>query len=158
MEKYLHFIFACFVIFFTGCGTGFDPLSTKDLSYPQIIIFDDINSVDISNDAVSINEVSVDNDTLKLNVSYSGGCKEHEFKLFGSSNIAESNPPQAQIFLSHNANNDACEAYITEELAFDLSPLKDSYKQIFQDNGPLLLRIYAPRSSDPVRPLPVYSF
>jgi hypothetical protein len=108
LEKYIHYTFACLVLFFTGCGTGFDPLSTKDLSYPQIIIFDDIKTVDISNDVVSINEVSVDNDTLKLNVSYSGGCKEHEFKLFGSSNIAESNHPQAYIFINYKLLNLFC--------------------------------------------------
>lgn len=158
MEKYLHYIFACFVIFFTGCGTGFDPLSTKDLSCPQIIIFDDINTVNILDDGVNVNKAIVDNDTLKLNVSYGGGCKEHEFKLFGSSSIAESYPPQAQVFLSHNANNDACRAFITEEVAFDLSPLKELYKQQYRDNGPLLLRIYISRSSDSIQPLPLYSF
>jgi hypothetical protein len=52
---------------------------------------------------------------LSIVVSYSGGCKEHEFEL---NDCVVSNA--ATIWLKHDANGDLCEAYITEELQIKL--------------------------------------
>ncbi len=54
--------------------------------------------------------------TLKLVLSYSGGCREHEYEL----RLNRIENTVAYIFLHHNANGDPCEAYLTVRLRADL--------------------------------------
>ena len=98
----------------------------SDFACPPVsdfgLIFD---PEDYPNDAVIINEVEIMGDCLCVNVSYGGGCEDHEFSMgvvwpeCGTPPV----PPPA-LYLCHNANNDMCEAYITETVCFDLSLLK----------------------------------
>ena len=70
-----------------------------------------------------INEVSISGNTLQVNVSYSGGCKEHSFELVHKKEMTKSMPPILTVYLVHENNEDYCEEYITENLQFDLSDL-----------------------------------
>lgn len=124
----------------------------------QIILFHNSPGPDFSNNPAVIELAQISEDTLQLTVSYSGGCREHHFKLFGSRSIIKTNPPQAEIYLSHNSNGDMCEAWITENIKFDLSPLKNYFQQNFGNNGPLLLRIYEPGNNRLYDPLIRYDF
>ena len=95
-------------------------------------------------DAYVVNTPPVINeDVLTLNVSYSGGCKAHNFTLVVTSGVfRESNPAELQAIIAHNANGDTCEAYPTEMYHFDVSPLKAHYQKIYQTQaGTLRLRI-----------------
>ena len=74
-----------------------------------------------------INNTEIAGDTLKVQVTYSGGCKEHGFCLIAWNYFLESYPVQAKLLLSHNANKDYCDARITSELKIDLSPLREEY-------------------------------
>ncbi len=78
----------------------------------------------IKKDVVNFNSVSLDNDRLKFSLSYSGGCMHHVIELFALKAIEKTNPARVTVRLSHNANNDPCEAYITKDHEFDLAPLK----------------------------------
>ena len=89
----------------------------------------------VPRDDVMINDVSIVNNKLVLNVSYSGGCKEHLFKLIASDSWLESYPVQTPILLSHDANNDNCEAFITETLSFNLLPLKERYQELYKESS-----------------------
>jgi len=124
----------------------------------EIILFDDISSIHLATDSATINEVSIDGDQLHLEVTYSGGCATHEFELYGSRVLLESYPVQAEILLSHDANDDPCDAITTEELVFDLLPLKQAYLQAYVDEGPILLRIHEPGATEPIQPLARYDF
>lgn len=87
-----------------------------------------IHSTDLSTwkkDAYSISSVSVLNDVMTVEVSYGGGCKKHEFNLLVVREETSEN--RARMVLSHNGNDDACEAAITRELRFDLTPLKQAF-------------------------------
>jgi len=42
-------------------------------------------------------------------------------------------PPQATLFLQHKANGDSCRELITEELAFDLSVIKETQNHVIFD-------------------------
>ncbi|MDP2208598.1 MAG: hypothetical protein Q8K98_07465 [Bacteroidota bacterium] len=141
-----------------GCKNA--PVSTTGNTQTdnQIILFHNSPGPDFRNDHVLIDSARISGDTLILVVSYSGGCREHEFKLFGSYSIIKTNPPQAEIYLSHNSNADMCEAWITENVKFDLSPLKNYYLQTFDNTGPLLLRIYEPGTNRVYEPLVRYDF
>jgi len=74
----------------------------------------------------TVNRAEFDADTLNIEVSYSGGCK-HEFCLIAWSYFLESNPVQANLLLSHNANEDYYEAWVTSKLSIDMTPLKQEY-------------------------------
>lgn len=124
----------------------------------EIIMYNDVDSLYLHNDPLSIKDsITVHDGILYLNVLYSGGCKEHEFKLYGLPAFLKSNPPQAELFLSHNADGDECEALTTEELRFGLSPFLEACRKQF-GNGQILLRIYPPGSTEPVLPLVPVSF
>jgi hypothetical protein len=124
--------------------------------HSPIIMTDDPIPGDLPADGASIENVRIVGDLIKLTVSYSGGCRRHVFKLFGSTGFMESLPVQARLFLSHDGNGDMCEALIRDELVFDLSSLKRSYKKAYSDDGPVLLRIFGPGATEPIRPLPRY--
>ncbi len=98
----------------------------------NIIIVDDFALIDLAGDPLQINSVSINNDFLSISVSYSGGCEEHDIELFAGRTFMESNPVQSQLILAHNAHKDACEAWITETLSFNVAPLKEVDRD---DNG-----------------------
>ena len=60
---------------------------------------------------------------LKIVVRYGGGCEEVTFQLIDAAVVMESFPIQRNIRLSLE-DNDPCEALITQELLFDLTPLQ----------------------------------
>lgn len=124
----------------------------------EIILFHNSPGPDFYNNFAIIDTASITGDTLILVVSYSGGCRTHDFRLFGSRSIIKTNPPQAEIYLSHNFNADMCEAWMTEIIKFDLTPLKNYYLQTFDNTGHLLLRIYEPVTNIVYAPLIRYNF
>jgi NigD-like C-terminal beta sandwich domain len=76
-------------------------------------------------DAFNIGEMKIIGDSLYVNVEYSGGCKTHDFKMITHGNFLKSLPPKLPLFLEHKANEDNCRALKTEQLAFDLKPLRN---------------------------------
>ena len=73
------------------------------------------------NATTTINSATIDQNNLTLEVSYSGGCEEHEFSLMGSKMIQKSLPPKRGIFLYHQNNGDSCRELKEETLVFDIS-------------------------------------
>ena len=106
-------------------------VNAENVSSQQPIILDDDLYQKASRDPFTFGSFTsnksyeLDKDMLKLFVQYSGGCEDHEFLLIGPNGFLESMPVQINVLLSHNANNDLCEAYLSEELMFDLKPLKE---------------------------------
>ena len=80
-----------------------------------------------SSDPIKILDAKIINNQLHLNVSYSGGCEKHNFKITGDASISKSLPPIRSVELFHFCNGDACKKLITEELIIDVSEL--AYKQ-----------------------------
>lgn len=81
----------------------------------------------------------IENDTLILTISYSGGCASHDFTLVTNGNFKmESDPVQLVVALTHNDNGDTCEAYPTERYVFDLTPIKEDYGM---DEGSIILHL-----------------
>ena len=93
-------------------------------------------------DEYVINTVTIHNDTLRISVSYSGGCETHQFTLVAEERFMESFPVQLRVSLAHNANGDTCEESITEDHVFDLTPIKEMYQKGYQtDTGTIILRL-----------------
>lgn len=152
------FVFSAIVFLLSSCCDQKDPVSTLQEEVQEVILIGSRNVFFSSEEPASIQEASIQGDKLSLKVSYSGGGEKHDFTLFASEGFLESSPVQAELFLFHDAHGDSCEALITEELLFDLSPLKKLYKSMYQDDGPILLRIYEPGETDSFKVLIIYEF
>ena len=118
------------ILFFSGC-----------IITSEKIVIDDEQFQSAPRDTFLINNVQIYKNFLKFNISYSGGCMEHIFKLISTS-FMESYPVQVNILLSHEDNNDSCEAWITEILIYDISPLKVSWQKLYNEkNGIIIMNI-----------------
>ena len=79
----------------------------------------------VPNDPVAIQEAELDGDILNLEVSYSGGCRDHRLALCWNGLYAESMPPQVWLWVAHDANGDMCEGLVAQAASIDLSRLGD---------------------------------
>jgi len=86
-----------------------------------------LGDTDQSSDSFSISDIRVKGNTMLIDVSYSGGCEEHQFEMTGSQNIAKSLPPIRAIQLVHKANGDQCKKMVMETIEVDIKAL--AYKQ-----------------------------
>jgi hypothetical protein len=57
-------------------------------------------------DAYNVKNILLEGDILNIEISYSGGCKNHSFCLIAWNYFLESYPVKANLLLSHNANDD----------------------------------------------------
>lgn len=109
-----------------ACGNKDKTTNKTDVITKKGILVDDFEKFK-NNAPTEITSVSIDQNTLTLGVSYSGGCQDHEFSLIGSRLIGKSLPPQRGIMLFHNGNDDSCREMIEEELKFDIKDFE--YKE-----------------------------
>lgn len=146
------------LVFLSGCidlgVDSYDPVIPED---HQIILVDDINDLEFADDPAGIYEAELIGDNLRLKITYSGGCEYHYFAIFGSRAILLSNPPMMDIYLSHNANDDMCEAALSENILFDLTPLKNELQQNL-GTGTIQLRIHEPGTDIIYNPIIEYNF
>lgn len=101
---------------------------TKEEIVPLAKI-DDFNNYR-ENDNYSIVNAFIDGDILNLDVTYSGGCKEHSFELIGSGQVLESLPPQRNVLLVHHANGDDCRELMGERIMFNVKNLASENKEV----------------------------
>ena len=84
-------------------------------------------------------------DTLSLTVSYGGGCREHDFTLVAAmiaDDECDLSPVVLDVFLAHDDHDDPCEAYPTVTYDFDLTPIKEMYRDTCgEDAGAVDLRL-----------------
>jgi hypothetical protein len=94
-------------------------------------------------DPVSIASARIEGtDTLRLEISYGGGCRVHQVELVIGTTFMESNPVQAGARLAHDAGGDNCKALVRSLLFIDLTPLKDTYQRAYQTSkGTVMLRL-----------------
>lgn len=130
--------------FITACNKGkeigcTDPMAvnydSKAISIPGSdvghCIYDSschaiIQNVDLNNyliDAYLIDTAFIYGDFLQVNISYSGGCEDHIFNLVHEFLFCGTPPVHIPLYLTHNSNNDNCEAVLAQELCFDISNL-----------------------------------
>lgn len=110
--------------------TGMEALRFKRVRGPEIRLMQ-MELVDPApSDPYSILSAQITGDQLRLKVQYGGGCAEHTFSLMGPLTIPAGDPTPITAYLHHDANGDACEALITQDLIFDLTPLRDRWKNV----------------------------
>ena len=153
------FIFSltiCTLLFSIGCGRMETSVIDKDkddaagdaVEKTGAVVFG-FTADAWGTDAYTINAATLQDGTLTVNVSYSGGCETHAFTLVAEERFLESFPVQLRVSLAHNANGDTCEASLTEDYHFDLTPIKEVYQQGYQkDEGAIVLQLKDAPPSD----------
>ena len=137
------------IFFATGCQQVQDHITDKpddiDISVSpddvppdaikmgSVVIADTVEEWGV--DEYVLSSATITDDTLVLNVSYGGGCEEHQFTLVASDAFLESFPVQLRLSLAHNANNDPCEAWLTDDYRFDLNAIKILYQAAYQQKA-----------------------
>jgi len=58
----------------------------------------------------------------------------------------ESYPVQANLYLRHNSNGDACEALVNESVSFNLRPIAELYKTAYGKYDEIILNVYEYKS------------
>ena len=100
-----------------------------------------------ASDAFRLLEANVSGDLLEIEVEYGGGCREHLFEIVANPNaFLESDPLQANIYMTHESNNDPCKAFVREKLTFSLRPLKEAFRALYPNANSLTLNIHGFRS------------
>ncbi|MDE0449201.1 MAG: hypothetical protein OXH96_21240 [Spirochaetaceae bacterium] len=136
MRHLPRFLIACGVVLLAiGCTGGRQPMP----ALAPVVLGEDTRQTD----AFQLNAAAVDGDVLAIEVSYAGGCRNHEFLLRASRSFqVVSGSVRLEIALIHNANEDPCEAFLTEQFRFDLDPVKRLYRQTYsQETGTVYLRL-----------------
>ena len=116
MNNLLYILLFVAILFVSSCEK-----SSKS-SCPNVI--HNVDLIDFPNDLYGVNEVEIVGEQFLINVTFGGGCEDHEFKLIvNNESPIDGGGQQTEMFsLSHNANNDGCYAQITEhQLCFDIS-------------------------------------
>ena len=141
-------LLAAAVFLVAGCrGTGTTTAASAD---PVPVAFGSIDG--LPTDPFDLNAADVSGEILTIKVSFSGGCRYHEFVLTAATFFLESDPVQLPMALTHDDNGDTCEAYPTENRRFDLSPIKERYRSAYGlDSGSIRLILHpAPNSGQPL--------
>ncbi len=97
-------------------------------------VLEDVSLDTLPRDPVNLEQVSLEERCLVLKVRYSGGCKPHRFELVKPAQLEMTYgpvPQQLSLLLSHDANGDMCEAYLSETLKFDVSSILPSDQNTF---------------------------
>ena len=152
----IFFIMACNKEKEIGCtdpsAVNYDPDATSipgsDLGY---CIYDSscyslIQNVDINDylmDSYTIDTAFIYGDFLKINISYGGGCEDHIFNLVHEFLFCGTPPVHVPLYLTHNSNNDLCEAALVQELCFDISELNN----LCDDSSELFISLNDPENN-----------
>ncbi len=103
---------------------------------------------DLERDSYSLDEVDIVGYTLEAVVSYGGGCEEHLMDAVAFGGWMESSPVQVNMAITHHDADDPCDAYITSDRRFDLTPLVEAYNQAYPAGATeartLIVRLWDP--------------
>ena len=128
-KKYFFLTFSLIPIVLINCEKSYEPL--KVYSDQKVILIEDFQNFNLDSihiDPFSIDDVRIDEvaDFIIFEVSYGGGCKEHQFQLYSSHGVLKTNPPGCLVYLSHNGNKDYCEAMVKSTISFSLKPFQNA--------------------------------
>lgn len=116
----------------------------------SVLIDWNANPAELPGDPLSLDSVSANGSLLELQVSYSGGCEVHQIdaRLFGG--WMESFPVQVRMALSHEDNDDPCDAIVFRTLLFDMRSVEAAYAESYPGESPggrrLVIHIQVPGS------------
>jgi hypothetical protein len=99
-------------------------------------------------DPATPKSVSVADDRLLLLVTFSGGCRVHEFAAVAPPEFTESGVVELPIWIRHDDPDDPCDAIVSEDLSFDLTAVRQLYLATYGVPGFLRLRVHTSPSDE----------
>lgn len=81
-------------------------------------------------DLFDIKSVKIEGNLMFIDISFSGGCAEHSFKMIGNAAIKKSLPPIRSIQLVHENNDDVCRSIVNKTIEVDITDLGYSRGEI----------------------------
>lgn len=113
---------------FTGCKDEYEPRPSNNCDDTAIVSEQQFENA--SRDPLTVNSLEIDDDCLKINYTASG-CNGDDWviKLISDEVIMESLPPQRAVVFSFE-NDEPCDALVTKETSFDISPLRVSSNSV----------------------------
>jgi len=124
MKKIFVILTFLITILLISCQVNETPIPSENLVYiSDTVKYNEVVLGSNIGDNFSLNSTSREGQYLSVNVSYSGGCKNHDFNILWNEAISKSNPPSTTILITHDANDDNCESYLTEIVIIDLKEL-----------------------------------
>lgn len=122
MKNLTFLLFSILILF--GCKKTDTPVDTASLICDQKIIVDFDLFNDAPDDDFTFNSIELDDDCLHISFSYGGGCNDVDIKMIDANTDAPSSVSMRTLRLSLDDDDD-CEAWVTEEISFDLTPIKN---------------------------------
>lgn len=116
------FIGVVFFSLFTACGTQRESQKKYMEEEENTIQKAIIGEVTEESPNTTIKSASIDGNTMKLEVTYSGGCVDQHFDLVGQPVVMKSFPPKRNVELVRSGG-DNCRELVSKTLFFDLKEL-----------------------------------
>lgn len=126
------------IVFLACTALANGPVSGKEApDIPGITKVDPSTKIeDINSDPFTMQKAVVEGGILKIDVTYAGGAKDHDFTLYWNGIVARSYPGKTTVNLKHNANGDDAKALINKTLQFNLAEMtKPMIITIHTDHG-----------------------
>lgn len=73
-----------------------------------------------------IHSVRREGNLLFIDISFTGGCGVHEFKVIGNRAIMKSMPPKRSVMISHSVPREECNDTVKKVIEIDISALAAS--------------------------------
>jgi hypothetical protein len=109
----------------------------------NLVLITDQSPNSIQLDPFELKSIEIVRDTITLDITHSGGCKEHSYTLFMSpAAFLESFPAQANLYLRHNGHSDACEALIRTTVSFNLQPIAELYQNFYGRKDEIIINVF----------------
>jgi hypothetical protein len=115
-----------------SCSTGKEII--PNVEEKSNVIVAELGDLNTKSAPFKISSVQIVGNIMTLEVNYSGGCKEHDFKMIGSNMIAKSMPPIRSIKLIDSVMDDSCKKLEIKNITVDISALaykKESGSEIY---------------------------
>lgn len=92
-------------------------------------------------DDLVVNAASIDGDTLTIDVAYSGCGPGHPLGACWDGSFNESEPVQVDFEVAHDDLGEACDAFPSDSVDIDLTPLRESYQEFYSESGTITINI-----------------
>lgn len=120
-----------------------EPLPATSCDARETVIITATPPDSLQLDSFALDTIAVNGDTLSLEVTHGGGCKEHTYALYMSPGVfLESFPVQANLYLQHNANGDACKALLRKKVCVNVRPIAALYEKFYQRRDPIRINVH----------------
>ena len=88
-----------------------------------LIILDSDVIKDLKSAPYIIKSLLLVENEIRMGISYTGGCKSHDFQLVVNRDLISRPTKYINLNLYHDDNGDRCKKIVSDKLVFDISPL-----------------------------------